>query len=162
MNRLALVLVLSVVVGCAAVEDVRDVVKRSQPRYQVRVHTDTGFGQGVLLEAEVVATVAHVVSGADWIRVWRGIENRAATVASVHTGLGPEPIVLLELGAPMAGSTAEAMPVRPGDSGSPCIGQNGQVIGLVTGWRSTFRRRKDGRLYLERIVVVTPIESVLE
>lgn len=144
--------------GCVTVAPSRPHANvRAQPVYQVKVDTDTGWGQGVLIEPDLVATVAHVVSGVKHIRVRRGLESRRAVVEEKLWGLGSEKVVLLRLDEPLEGPVPELQQVRPGDSGSACIGQDGQLIGLVTGTRTQLR---DGKI--EVIINVTPINPAAQ
>lgn len=147
MSRLAtLLLCVSVLAGCVSAG--------YEPHVRVTTvegRQGTGYGHGVLIDSTHVLTVLHVAADAegsitlgDGVRlvVSRATAHRAnlvrvryvkAKIVRVIANMSYEPLVLLELEEPMwCPEYPSFRPIRPGDSGSPILGTNGDLIGFVS------------------------------
>lgn len=109
-----------------------------------------GYGHGVLIDSSTVVTVEHVAEGEaiGHFRVSRASVHHAATRRIRYVkakvshylsgGNSVERLAVLKLASPM---TCDVYPkmrsIEKGDSGSPIMGKRGEVIGLVTGYRSS-------------------------
>jgi len=149
----SLLLVLLLTVGCASV-----------PEWQVRVDTPTAYGQGCQIDSQTVVTLNHIVPDTNVpVEIHkRGLFRRAHVLYTVDAG-GTEPLVVLRLERPLPlEENPEIQKIRPGDSGSLCLGQDGQVIGLVSGyWTIPFDHEKfrfGGKP--RRLILVTPLDGL--
>lgn len=134
----ALVLLAVLAAGCASTSGV--------PDYQVRIETSERYGHGVLLDERHVLTVHHVApSATDTYFVSKarqhvpGQRRRAYQVRSGRViryfgfGDSAEPLALLRLDKALPADVYPKLrPVEPGDSGSPILGKQGILIGLVS------------------------------
>ena len=111
------------------------------PDYQVKIETSEGTGVGVLTSPNTVVTVEHVVKLEDpesprKITVHRGREKRCVkSQRKLKRKGGIEFLVELTLCDPLEIVDPPFLrPMRPGDSGSPILGRDGEVIGFVYGY----------------------------
>lgn len=125
------------------------VMGSTAPDFQVRIDTmkgseSRGYGQGILIDAHTVVTVAHVVNKPGRYLVSRasaheGTKRRVRHIKARFLGLfsqgrSVEPLSVLVLEKGMwCSKYPEFRPVEPGDSGSPIMGKRGAVVGLITG-----------------------------